>query len=241
MDRLLKQATMLVSELTKLTCIVNPPSARKSSIKSLQLINIDENQLLMIVITDNGIIKNNLLRVNSSMDYTTMIKLNNILNFRLKNLTVEQINLEVINNLKKDMAGYEDIFNGVIPVLYESLNNADSSEVYAEGAENIFNYPEYNDIEKAKEFLTLISSKEKLKDLLQDNSSISIRIGNENSVDGARDCSVITAVYSLNRKPLGSIGVIGPTRIQYSKVVSILDKIVHEINQSISGGYFDDR
>ncbi len=241
MDRLLKQATLLVSELTKLTCIVNPPSVRKSSIKSLQLVSIDENQILMIVITDNGLIKNNIIRVNCSLDYAAMNKLNNILNLRLRNLTVEQINLEVINNLKKDMAGFEDIFNGVIPVLYESLKNADTSEVYAEGAENIFNYPEYNDIEKAKEFLSLISNKEKLQGLLQDNSSISIRIGNENSVDGARDCSVITAVYSLNRRPLGSIGVIGPTRIQYSKVISILDKIVHEINQSISNGYFDDR
>jgi heat-inducible transcriptional repressor len=241
MDRLLKQATTLVSELTRLTCIVNPPSARKSSIRSLQLVNIDENQMLMIVITDSGIIKNNIIRINGSVDNNAMIKLNNILNFRLRNLTVEQINLEVINNLRKDMAGYEDIFNGVIPVLYESLNKADSSEVYANGAENIFNYPEYNDIERAKEFLTLISDKEKLKGLLSDNNSISIRIGNENSVDGARDCSVITAVYSLNQKPLGSIGVIGPTRIQYSKIVTILDKIVHEINHSISGDYFDDR
>lgn len=241
MDRLLKQATILVSELTKLTCIVNPPSVRKSSIRSLQLVSIDENQILFVVITDNGIIKNNIIRVNNYMDYSTMIKLNNILNFRLKNLTVEGINLEVINNLKQDLTGYEDIFNGVIPVLYESLKNVDSSEVYTEGAENIFNYPEYNDIEKAKEFLSLISNKQKLMGLLDDDSSISIRIGNENSVDGARDCSVITAVYSLNDKPLGSIGVIGPTRIQYSKVISILDKIVQEINHSISTGYFDDR
>lgn len=241
MDRLLKQATILVSDLTKLTCIVNPPSVRKSSIKSLQLVSIDENQILMIVITDNGIIKNNIIKANSSIDNNTVIKLTNILNTRLKDLTVEDINLEVINNLKRDLAGFEDVFNGVIPVLYDSLNNADSSEVYAQGAENIFNYPEFNDIEKAKEFLTLLSNKEKLKGLLNESSSISIRIGNENGVDGARDFSVITAVYSLHDKPLGSIGVIGPTRIQYSKVVSILDKIVYEINQSISKGYFDDR
>jgi len=241
MDRLLRQATILVSDLTRLTCIVNPPSARKSSIRSLQLVSVDENQMLLIVITNNGIIKNNIIKVNSFVDYGTILKLNNILNLRLKNLTVEEINLEVINNLKTDLFGYEDIFNAVIPILYESLNKADSSEAYAEGAENIFNYPEYNDIEKAKEFLTLLSNKDKLKGLLNDGSNISIRIGNENYIDGARDCSVITAVYSMHNKPLGSIGVIGPTRIHYSKVISILDKIVQEINESITHGYFDDR
>jgi heat-inducible transcriptional repressor len=241
MDRLLRQATILVSDLTRLTCIVNPPSARKSSIRSLQLVSIDENQMLLLVMTDNGIIKNNIIKTNSSVDYGTIVKLNNILNLRLRNLTVEQMNLEVINNLKTDLSGYDDIFNAVIPVLYESLNKADSSEAYAEGAENIFNYPEYNDIDKAREFLTLLGNKDKLKELLNNNSSISIRIGNENFINDAKDCSVITAVYCMHDKPLGSIGVIGPTRIQYSKVISILDKIVKEINESIVHGYFDDR
>lgn len=208
MDRLLRQATILVSDLTRLTCIVNPPSARKSSIRSLQLVSIDENQMLLLVMTDNGIIKNNIIKTNSSVDYGTIVKLNNILNLRLRNLTVEQMNLEVINNLKTDLSGYDDIFNAVIPVLYESLNKADSSEAYAEGAENIFNYPEYNDIDKAREFLTLLGNKDKLKELLNNNSSISIRIGNENFINDAKDCSVITAVYCMHDKPLGSIGVI---------------------------------
>jgi len=241
MDRLLRQATVLVSDLTRLTCIVNPPSARKSSIRSLQLVNIDDNKMIFIVITNNGIIKNNIIKTNSPIDYPTLTRLNNILNFRLRNLTVDQMNLEVINNLKTDLLDHEDIFNVVIPVLYESLNKADSSEAYAEGAQNIFNYPEYNDIDRAREFLTLLGNKDKLKELLDSSSSISIRIGNENYIDGAKDCSVITAVYSMHDKPLGSIGVIGPTRIHYSKIVTILDKIVQEINGSINHGYFDDR
>lgn len=241
MDRLLRQATVLVSDLTRLTCIVNPPSARKSSIRSLQLVNIDDNKMIFIVITNNGIIKNNIIKTNSEIDYPTLTRLNNILNFRLRNLTVDQMNLEVINNLKTDLLDHEDIFNVVIPVLYESLNKADSSEAYAEGAQNIFNYPEYNDIDRAREFLTLLGNKDKLKELLDSSSSISIRIGNENYIDGAKDCSVITAVYSMHDKPLGSIGVIGPTRIHYSKIVTILDKIVQEINGSINHGYFDDR
>ncbi|MHC1720803.1 MAG: heat-inducible transcriptional repressor HrcA [Clostridiaceae bacterium] len=241
MDKVLKQASILVSDLTKLTCISNPPTVNKSTIKSLQLMSLDDNQILLIVLTDNGLIKNNIFKVHTPIDFSVVIKLNNILNQRLKGLNVEEINLNVINSLKQDLTGYEEIFNGIIPVLYESLTNADASEAYAEGAENIFNYPEYNDIEKAKGFLTMLSNKSKLQGLLSGGSSITVRIGNENDIDDARDCSVITAVYSLKDKPIGSIGVIGPTRIQYSKIIAILDKIVKEINESINHSYFDDR
>jgi heat-inducible transcriptional repressor len=241
MDKMLKQATLLVSELTKLTCIVNPPSVKRSALKSLQIMSLDESQMLLSVITDNGIIKNNIIKVlHSPQDMNVVVRLNNIINHRLKGLNVEEINLTVINNLKNDLAGYDDIFNAVIPVLYESLTKAGSSEAYAEGAENIFNYPEYNDIEKAKEFLTLLGNKNKLRGLLSGNANITIRIGNENIIDDARDCSVVTAVYKLHDKPIGTIGVIGPTRIQYSKVVTVLDKIVEEINESFTHNYFDD-
>jgi heat-inducible transcriptional repressor len=241
MDKMLKQATLMVSELTKLTCVVNPPSVTRSALKSLQLMSLDENQMLLIVITDNGIIKNNIIKVlHSPQDINDVIRLNSIMNHRLRGLNAEEINLTVINSLKSDLAGYEEIFNAVIPALYESLTNAGSSESIVEGAENIFNYQEYNDIEKAKEFLTLLGNKTKLRGLLSGSSNITIRIGNENALDDARDCSVITAVYKLNDKPIGSIGVIGPTRIQYSKVVTVLDKIVGEINDSITHNCFDD-
>jgi len=242
MDKMLKQATLLVSELTKLTCIVNPPSVNHSAIKSLQLMSLDENQMLLLVITDNGIIKNNIIKVlHCPQDMNDIIRLNNIINSRLRGLNVEEINLTVINNLRNDMAGYEDIFNAVLPVLYESLAKASSAEAYVEGAENIFNYPEFNDIEKAKEFLTLLGNKNKLQGLLRGSANINIMIGNENTLDDARECSVVTAVYKLHDKPIGSIGVIGPTRIQYSKVVTVLDKIVSEINDSITHNYLDDR
>jgi heat-inducible transcriptional repressor len=242
MDKMLKQATLLVSELTKLTCIVNPPSVTHSAIKSLQLMSLDESQMLLLVITDNGIIKNNIIKVlHSPQDMNDIIRLNNIMNSRLRGLNVEEINLTVINNLRNDMSGYEDIFNAVLPVLYESLAKASSADAYVEGAENIFNYPEFNDIEKAKEFLTLLGNKNKLQGLLRGSANINIRIGNENALDDARECSVVTAVYKLHDKPIGTIGVIGPTRIQYSKVVTVLDKIVREINDSITHNYLDDR
>ncbi|MCT8976256.1 heat-inducible transcriptional repressor HrcA [Clostridium sp. CX1] len=240
-DRVIKQATSLLSELTKLTCIVKTPSVGKSSIKHIQLINIDTNNILLVIITDSGIIKNNVIRVGKNVTGDALVKLNNILNARVRSLNCEQINLEVINNLRMDLEGYEDIFSAIIPVLYESLSKSDSNEIYTEGTTNIFNYPEYKDIDKARDFLSLLDNKDKIVDLLSNNDNFSIRIGSENYVQGAQDCSVVSAVYSLNNRPLGEIGVIGPTRIPYSKVISLLTSVVRELNYILTHIYFDDR
>ncbi len=232
-DKMLKQATCLLSELTNLTCLLSAPSVNKGCIKSLQLINVDSNNILVVVITDSGIIKNTVIRVLKSPNQDMLQKISNLLNDRLKNLTIEEINLEVMSKLKEDLNGYEDLFNALIPALYDALNSGNSSEVYMEGTTNIFNYPEYNDIDKAKEFLSLLNNKTYVKTLLNTENRFSIRIGEENFVPEARDCSVISAIYSLGDRPLGSIGLIGPTRIPYSKIISIMANVMGELNNSL--------
>ncbi|SHE55947.1 heat-inducible transcriptional repressor HrcA [Clostridium fallax] len=233
-DKIVRQATSLLSELTKLTCVVKVPSVRKSSIKSIQLIKVDEVNLLCVIITDTGIIKNSLLRLKGSPSVDVIEKINSILNYRLKDLTIEQINLEIINKIKMDLAGHEDIFNSIIPALYETLNDSDASDIFMEGTTNIFNYPEYNDIEKAKEILSLLNNKEYVSKLIKSDNNITIRIGDENFLPEARDCSVISAIYSLGDRPLGTIGLIGPRRINYSKVISIMSEVIKELNESLS-------
>ncbi|HEY8804547.1 MAG TPA: heat-inducible transcriptional repressor HrcA, partial [Clostridium sp.] len=152
-DKIVKQATQMLSLLTNLTSIVKAPSVQKSCIKYIQLVNLDGVSILFLIITDSGIIKNNVIKVSKPIGSATIEKLTNILNFRLGKLTIQQINLEVINNLKSDLVAYGEIFDGIIPALYDSLSGVEASEVYIQGAANIFNYPEYNNITKAREFL----------------------------------------------------------------------------------------
>ena len=232
-DRVLKQATSLLSELTKLTCVLRSPSVKKSYIKSIQLIKIDNADILSVIITDAGIIKNNIIKVSKIISSEILSKLTLILNARLKNLTIEEINLEVINNLKNDLVGYEDIFNAIIPALYDTLNAVESSEVHLEGATNIFNYPEYNDIDRAREFLSLLNNKDYIKALIDAGDGVSVRIGEENYVPGSKECSVISASYNLGDRPLGTIGIIGPTRIPYSKVISVMAMVMKHLNNSL--------
>ena len=232
-DTILKEACVLLSELTNLTCIVQTPSMKRSYIRSLQLIRIDDFNLIIVIATDSGVIKNHRIKVNSITSNQELLRINEVLNSRLKNLTIEAINLEVINELKNELVGVDDLFNAILPALYDSLNNNSKSDFVVEGTTNLFNYPEYNDIEKAKEVLQLISNKDCVIELLENSGDISIKIGEENYIPEAKDCSVITAEYFLGGRPIGSVGLIGPQRINYSKVVTIMSQVMKELNKSL--------
>ncbi|MSR91123.1 heat-inducible transcriptional repressor HrcA [Inconstantimicrobium porci] len=233
-DKMVKQVSSLLSDLTKLTCVAKTPSFNKGYIKSLQLMIIDENNILVVIITDRGV-KNSIIKVKNIPSSNEIENINHVLNMRLKNHTIEQINLQVINSIRDDLTGYDDIFNPLIKVLYETLNNGnENDDVVTEGTTNIFNYPEYNDIESAKEILSLLEDKGKISALLDNKDGFSIRIGDENYLPGAKNCSVISAVYFMDDVPLGTIGLIGPRRINYSKVVSIMAEVMKELNEVIN-------
>ncbi|AYE33372.1 heat-inducible transcriptional repressor HrcA [Clostridium septicum] len=232
-DKIVKQACSLLSELTNLTCIVETPSVKRSYIKSIQLLVIDSYNLVSVIVADSGVIKNHRIRVSEMPEIETLQRINEILNLRLKNLTIEEINLEVINNLKNELEGYDELFNAILPALYETLKEVNHSDILVEGATNIFNYPEYNDIEKAKEILSLINDKDCVIELLESPEGISIKIGEENYFPEAKECSVISAEYSLDGRPIGTIGLIGPRRINYSKVIAIMGQVMKELNRSL--------
>ena len=132
------------------------------------------------------------------------------------------------------MVEYEEIFNAILPSLYETLNDADSSEVFMDGATNIFNYPEYHDIDKAKELLSLLSDKQAVMELFNPQDDITISIGEENYKPQAKECSIISAEYSFGNRPIGKIGLIGPRRINYSKVIAIMSEVVKELNNILN-------
>ena len=238
-DKIVKQASTLLSELTNLTCVVQTPSVRQSYIKSVQLLMVDEFNLVSVIVTDSGVIKNHRIKVAKVPSVEELQTINKVINSRLQNLTIDEINLEVINNLKKDFVGYDDLFNAIVTALYDSLKEESSSEIFMEGTTNIFNYQEYNDIENAKEILNLLYNKDYVIELIEPKGDITIKIGDENYIPGAQNCSVISAEYSLGDRPIGTIGLIGPQRINYSRVISIMAQVMKELNEMLKGQSLD--
>ncbi|GAA0126772.1 heat-inducible transcriptional repressor HrcA [Clostridium sp. CTA-19] len=238
-DRIIMNATEILSDLTKLTSIVKAPSLRKSTLRHVQLSLVDNNNVLATMITNSGVIRNNIIKITKPIDSSTLLKLNNVLNEKLRDINIEDISLEFLLNIKRELKGNEEILDAIIPILYGTLINEENSKIYIKGSTNIFNYQEYNDIEKAKDFLNFLNNNEFVKSLLDQNkeNGLAISIGKENFNEYTKQCSIITATYNYNGIPLGTIGVIGPTRIPYGKVVGILNTLVDELNFNIEEIY----
>ncbi len=234
-DKIVKQASTLLSELTNLTCVVQTPSVMRSYIKSVQLMKVDGYNLVSVIVTDSGVIKNHMIKVKRIPSIEELQKINELINKRLDNLTIQEINLEVINNLKNDLKGYDDLFNAIVPVLYDTLKEDNSSDIFMQGTTNIFNYPEYNDIDNAKQILNLLYNKDYVVELIAPKGDLTIKIGDENYIPEAKNCSVISAEYSLGDRPIGTIGLIGPRRINYSRVIAIMAQVMKELNDALKG------
>jgi heat-inducible transcriptional repressor len=237
-DKIIKDTSKLLSILTNYTAMVMSPQTKKSTVKHIQLVPMESMNIMAIVVTNMGLVKNTLIRLSQPITSDKLTMMNNLLNDKLVGLTVEEINLNVISDVQRVMKGYNEILNDIIPVLYESLNDSNTSEIYLEGSSNIFNYPEYNAIDKAKAFLSILDKKEVLCKLMAiDNDSFRISIGHENEYDGIRECSLITATYKIGDNTVGSIGIIGPTRMYYSRVFPVLKYITSALNDILNNYY----
>ncbi|WP_138204744.1 heat-inducible transcriptional repressor HrcA [Haloimpatiens lingqiaonensis] len=237
MDKAIQDVTELLSQLTKLTCVVKAPSLRQSYIKHIQLTPIDGSNVLLTIVTDTALVKNAIVRLDVEIDNEWIFRFNNYINEKLRYKTVDEFFNKCIYEIEQELENSYSSIGVIISTLAETLIEIDESQFYLGGATNIFNYQEYNDIDNARKFLSLLDDKEKIRLLLNEGlnpNKVSIKIGTENFIEGAEDCSIISAVYSINNRPLGAIGIIGPTRMHYPKVISILREVIKTLNKNSS-------
>jgi heat-inducible transcriptional repressor len=236
LSQLIKRTSEVISHFTKYTSMAVTPQMKKSSLKAVQVVPIDSFKLLVIVVTKEGIVRNSLVKIQESILPDHLIRVSNTLNEKLSGLAIDQINREVINDIQKEIMVSKDVLIPILNGVFEGVKQVDNSEIYLEGTTNILNFPEFRDVAKAKEFLEVLDEKELLFNLLRSsaqNGSIKIKIGEENNIEEIKDCSLLTTTYGLGNKVVGTIGIIGPTRMNYSKVISSINYIRNKINEQI--------
>ncbi len=224
-DELIQNSAKVLSAITNYTALALSPQLKKSKLKHIQLIPIDDLEALLVLVNDSGIVKNTVFKLDKKIDEDQLMVISNFLNSKLKGLAIEDIGNEIDNNIFKEMYEYKEIIDNIIHIINKTLNDTDSVEVYADGVNKIFDFPEYKDLDKAKSFISFIEDKELLADILLNNTNgdeIEITIGNENTYDPIKECSLITTTYKLGGVTIGKIGVIGPTRMNYPMVINTL-------------------
>ena len=239
LNQLLRQVSAVVSKITKYTSMATTPERKNSVLKAIQVMPVERGRALVIVITNSGIVKNSLINVSETVSLEYLITVSNIFNEKLSGLTIDQINMPVIREIEILLGPSQEVLMPILNGVSDCINQIDSSEVYLEGTINMLNYPEFSDVDKLKEFLGLMDKKELLgrllNDLSQGNKGINIRIGKENKIEKMKDCSLVTTTYRVGNTVIGTIGVIGPTRMDYSKVLAAVNfmksRIVDEVEK----------
>lgn len=236
MDNLIENSTKILSKITNYTALAIAPQFERSTLKHIQLIPIDEYEILVVIVSDSGIVKNTIFRIDNQIPDDQLNIISNFLNGKLKGLTIEEIGNEIDTVVFKEMYEYKNIIESIIPVINQSLEEVENVEVFADGVTNIFNFPEYSDVTKAKAFLSFIEDKNLVVDIMLKNTldDFEITIGGENSIDEIKDCSLITATYKLDGNTIGKIGVIGPTRMDYFKVINAVNLLAMNLNEIMS-------
>ena len=236
MDHLLKQVAKLLAVNTNYATMISAPTIHTNKIKFLQLSRVDSNQLLAVVVVEGNVIKNNIIPVSEELNDETLLKLNILLNTHLNGLALEEINLGMISAMKHQAGIHSSVIGDVIDAIAESIKADEDLEIYTSGANNIFKYPELADQQKASEIINTFEEKQMLTELVQDtlsdesNTGIQVYIGNETPIQTMKDCSVVTATYELGEGMRGTIGIIGPKRMDYDKVVGTLKTVAHQLD-----------
>ena len=237
MESLLKNVAKTLANNTQYATLVSAPSVVSNRLKFVQLSAVDEHQVLSVVVMDGNIVKNKIINVDKPLDNETMLKLNMLLNTNLNGLTVDQINLAVISRLKEQAGIHDEIVEQVLDTVADTITEGDDLQVYTSGATNIFKYPELADSKKASELLDTFEEKQSLIELLNDSSSenentgIQVYIGDESPISTMKDCSIVTATYELGEGVKGTIGIVGPKRMDYENVVDNIKSLKGQLDK----------
>jgi heat-inducible transcriptional repressor len=177
-----------------------------------------------------------MIKISEGLDDETLLKLNMLLNTHLNGMPIEEINLGIIAAMKQQAGIHSDIVGEVLDAVAEVIKEEDDLEIYTSGTNNIFKYPELADNSKASELISTFEEKQALNTLVyetladESNTGIQVYIGEEAPLQNMKDCSVVTATYELEEGMKGTIGIIGPKRMDYEKVIDTLKNMMHQLD-----------
>ena len=235
-DKVLKQAARVLANNTNYATMISAPVNHKNTLKFIQLSQVDPEQIVAVIVMTGNVIKNKIIEVDEELGNETMLKLNMLLNTSLNGMSIEEINLGLIARLKDQAGIHSKVISDVLDAVADIIHVEDDMEIYTCGATNIFKYPELSDKQSAQEIISAFEEKQQLAELVtetlsnEENTGIQVYIGDETPVKTMKDCSVVTATYELGEGMRGTIGIIGPKRMDYEHVMKTLQTLKNELD-----------
>lgn len=234
-ESVIRSAANVLSDATRYTSVIVAPKLGALRIKHVQLVPVTERTALLIIVTNAGIVKDAVIHIPEGLDADHLYNISRMLTEKLADKPLDAVR-QTFAELLRDAESNRRLLGDALNAIEQKLGGQDAVDVVIGGGANLLNYPEYSDVEKAKSFFAVLESKETIRKLVSRDGGmeVTIRIGPENGVPELKDCSIVTASYRVGDDAGGTLGIIGPTRMNYNRVISVLDFMGRALSEVLS-------
>lgn len=224
MERMVQQTAQILSSLTNYTSLVLGPQIQEVRLRHVQLIPLTERTAVAILVTDKGHVENKTVSVPDGISTDEISKFVDILNKRMVGVPMNLLKSRLYSEIMSELRRYMEHYDEIMALFNQIIQSGHDERVYLGGTTKILNQPEFQNVDKLRPLLDMLEVNETIVHLLNQQMSpgIQVRIGLENEVEPLKDCSLVTAIYHIDGKPAGTIGVLGPTRMDYGHVISVM-------------------
>lgn len=237
-ERVIQHAASILSHITNYTSIVLGPEVFSTTLRHLQLVPLNDNTAVAIIVTNTGHVENRTVTIPEGIAMSELEKAVNILNSKLAGVPLLKLSSKMYTEIGQELSKYVDRYESLIGMVESMFDQNDNNRLFLSGTTNMLTQPEFKDVDKVKTILDLLDETPTLLKLFSTApSGIQVRIGTENSHEAINSCSLITATYSLEGQPLGTIGILGPTRMDYGRVIGLLDHLSKDLAVALARWY----
>lgn len=235
LEELIQISLKMLSSMTSYTSLVLAPQLGNSTLQLIQLMQVEPGKALIVIITDGGRIENQIIDIPEAVTKMDLEIVSAVLNQKFKGLAVKDWDKTILKAVQSQFLKQQRVVSLALEFLDSLLREETDDKVYLAGALNIFNQPEFKDVSKVKNILELLENEGTLSSMLKNEveEGIQVKIGGENKYESIKECSLITATYKVDGRTLGTIGLLGPTRMQYAQAISILEFLTETLSFSL--------
>ncbi len=240
-DRTIRHAARILSRITNLTSFAVTPTKNDETLRFVNLLPADDRTVVMMIVSESGDVSNTVLKLKDSYTEENLQLMSKSMTYRFRGRTLTDVLRNTMaESVETNVRAMGRLAEDVMPDFMKTLEDMLNVQLYMDGLTNIFDLPEYSNIESARNFLTMLDQKEEfLKTIIDRDDGTIVTIGDENMDEGLSDYSLITATYTVDGRSVGKIGVIGPKRMKYGEITSVMEYLTENLNNSFkleSGG-----
>ena len=234
LDQVVQETAKIISKLTRNVSLVLAPQISKAAFRCMQFLPLDDHRVIAVLMTDAGFVENRIMEMPAGSSFEDFQRMAKVINGCLAGHTLGAIQNGSLKKIEAEI-GDNGLYESAMTLIDKALNSQRKERLYLGGTTEMMEQPEFHNVDKVKELLIMLEKDQLMKDILKAHlgDGLTVTIGQENEYSGIKDCSIITATYHLDGELLGSMAVLGPTRMEYGRTMSLLNYMNSNLTEVI--------